>query len=307
MIGMFAVSFFIVLLITPFFIRKMHEMGYTVLDQYKQNKPKIADMGGLVILFGIIGSLLFTQILLASYQTLTLLYAILSFFFLFGFIDDLMNFNRAVKILLPFLLALPISSVINDTNIWLGFFIINLGVFYTYLIAPTYVMVVSNLVNMHSGYNGLATGLSSILFFFAALKSYLLYGPESILLILPIFGAVLAFWYYDKYPSKIFLGNSGSLIIGAALGAFLVLNKLELFGVVALLPHIVNFLMYVVWKIKKVGEVKFGKTRKDGSLIVPNNLTFKWFFPYYFRLTEAQATGLMYLITTIFCTIALIL
>jgi UDP-N-acetylglucosamine--dolichyl-phosphate N-acetylglucosaminephosphotransferase len=308
LLGVFAASFFIVLLLIPSFIRKMFIRGYTVIDQYKSRKHQVANMGGLVIAAGVIGSVVLSQLFLGYSEAVVVTYATILLFALFGLIDDFVGMGRAIKILIPLFLALPISLVAKDTTVWLGFFSINLGSLYLYIIAPVYVMVVSNLINMHSGFNGLAIGLSSLLFFFSCIKTYLLYGVDShLLLAAPIFGAILAFWYYDRYPSKIFLGNSGSLMIGAALGAFLVLNKLELFGVVALFPHIVNFLMYVVWKIKKVGEVKFGRLRKDRTLIVPNNLTLKWFFPYYFRLTEVQATSISYLITVIFCAIALML
>jgi len=64
--------------------------------------------------------------------------------------------------------------------------------------------------------------------------------------------------------------------------------------------------MYVVWKIKKIGEVKFGGLREDGTLIVPNPLTFKWLFPYYYRLTERQTMWIMYAITTAFGILGLI-
>jgi UDP-N-acetylglucosamine--dolichyl-phosphate N-acetylglucosaminephosphotransferase len=301
----FVLSFFIVFFSTPAFIKKMFSKGYTVTDQYKSKKPRVANMGGIVLLAGVIVSVILAQLVLGYSKELILMYSIVILFFAFGLTDDLININRALKIFIPFFLALPISLVARDTSVWLGFFSINLGAFYLYVIAPVYVMVVSNLINMHSGYNGLAIGLSSILLFFSAIKAYIVNGPVSLLLAAPMFGAVVAFWYYDKYPSKIFLGNSGSLPMGAALGAFLIANKLELFGVIALLPHIINFLMYVVWKIKKIGEVKFGKLRSDGTLIVPNNLTLKWFFPYYFRLTEIQATSICYLVTVISCAIAL--
>ena len=67
-----------------------------------------------------------------------------------------------------------------------------------------------------------------------------------------------------------------------------------------------NFLMYIVWKIKKLGDVKFGKLRRDGTLVVPNPWTLKWVFPYYFRLTEHQSMWILYLITTFFGLLGLI-
>ena len=56
-----------------------------------------------------------------------------------------------------------------------------------------------------------------------------------------------------------------------------------------------------------MGEIKFGEVRYDGSLKVPNNLTLKWFFPYYYRLTEQQATLIMFLLTAVFGIIGLVL
>lgn len=65
--------------------------------------------------------------------------------------------------------------------------------------------------------------------------------------------------------------------------------------------------MYVYWKIRKIGEIKFGRLRDDGTIEVPNPWTLKWLFPYYFRLTEHQAMWIMYLITTLFCIIGFII
>jgi UDP-N-acetylglucosamine--dolichyl-phosphate N-acetylglucosaminephosphotransferase len=55
----------------------------------------------------------------------------------------------------------------------------------------------------------------------------------------------------------------------------------------------------VVWKIRKVGEIKFGRLREDGTLKVPNPLTMKWILPYYYRVTEPQAILTLYLLTVI--------
>ena len=78
-------------------------------------------------------------------------------------------------------------------------------------IIPIYVMVVSNLVNMHSGYNGLQSGLSSILIITLCIKSFLDGTLNHILPVGSILGAILAFYMFNRYPSKVFEGNIGSL------------------------------------------------------------------------------------------------
>jgi len=74
-----------------------------------------------------------------------------------------------------------------------------------------------------------------------------------------------------------------------------------------LIPHTINFLMYVYWRVKKYPQVKFGKTRYDGTLEVPNNLTLKWVLPYYFRAMEKQSTYAMFAVTAIFCVIGILI
>ncbi|UCD02962.1 MAG: UDP-N-acetylglucosamine-1-phosphate transferase, partial [Candidatus Aenigmatarchaeota archaeon] len=296
----FFTSLLSVMYLAPKLIRKLREKGYVVNDNYKPGKPKVADMGGLVLLGGVLASLIVAQFFVVSVETLLIFYLVGINFMVFGLIDDILGINRFWKMVLPFFLALPIALLNVDTSLWIGFTQIELGILYSLIIAPLYVMVVANLVNMHSGYNGLASGLTLILLCFVELKVFLETGMVNLIYIMPMLGALAGFFYFEKYPSKIFLGNCGSLFLGAILGGLLVLNNLELFGVIILTPHIINFLMYVVWKLKKVGEIKFGKIRADGTLEVPNNLTLKWVPNYYFRLTEQQSTFIMFLLTSIF-------
>ena len=71
-------------------------------------------------------------------------------------------------------------------------------------------MVVSNLVNMHSGYNGLQSGLSSILIVTILIKSLLDDNFENIEVSVIFLGSILGFLYFNFYPASIFEGNIGS-------------------------------------------------------------------------------------------------
>ena len=160
-------------------------------------------------------------------------------------------------------------------------------------------MVVSNLVNMHSGFNGISGGVTTILLAFSAIASFIKYGYIGLVYVAPILGAMIAFMYFNKYPSRIFLGNIGTLMIGGALGGFIIFQNMEIFGVIILIPHIINFLMFVYWKIRGYPHIKFGKVDQNGILHVPNNLTVKWFLPYYFPMTEKKAILLCYLFSVL--------
>jgi len=173
-------------------------------------------------------------------------------------------------------------------------------------------MVVANLINMHSGYNGLAGGLTLILLGFVALKLALV-GPLKLLFyIIPLFFALSAFMWYNKYPSRIFLGNVGSSLIGAGLGAMLVFFDLEFFGVVILVPHIANFVLWLLWVLlmkkdpKKYAHVKFGQLKKDGRIDAPNYLTVKYAMSRIFNLNEKHSTWACFALTCVFGIIGIV-
>lgn len=309
----FLVSFLTCFVVIPFLIRKFKEKDekpYVVPDMYKKDKSKIPNLGGLGILFGVIAGLIVAQLLIVDVNNLMIFYFVVIVYAIFTLIDDLIDVGRKSKIFIPFFLALPIALLNIDTTFSFYFFELDMGVFFSYVIAPVYLMVVANLINMHSGFNGLQTGLSGILLTTIAIKVIMRYGWETTHFIMPVLAAVLAFWYFDRYPSKIFLGNVGSYTIGPAVGGLLILNNMEFFGMIILLPHIVNFLMAVyseiVKKYKKKANI-FAKLRKDGTIEAPDYPALKWLLARYFKLTEKQLTYLMYLFTIVFCGIGLIL
>jgi len=308
LVALFIPGFLTSFLTTPFFIKRLTKRKHTARDMYKRGNPQKPTMGGIVILSGVLASLIFAQLLLPEVLNLLIFYFVIFLFAFFGLVDDLLSIkSNLVKVIFPFFLSLPISLLNFDTTLSLIFTEINLGVWYSLLIAPLYVTVVANLINMHSSYNGLSVGLSLILLCTIGVRSYLTYGYESLFYLLPILSSTLAFFFFNKYPSRIFEGNSGTYMLGAAIGGLLILLNMEIFGIIILIPHIVNFLMYVYLKIRKRKIIKFGKTDREGYLIVPHPMSLKWTLPYYFKMTEKQAIVAMYLLTLLFCLLGLTL
>ena len=303
---LFGIGFFVTFFSTPKFIRKLIRNEFGVKDVYKKGKL-VPTIGGLAIIAGILVSLIVSIFCVSSIEHLLIFYFVIFTFAIFGLLDDLVNVGRTLKIVAPFFMAIPIALLNTDTSLWIIFEQIELGHYYSYIIAPLYLMVVVNLVNMHSGYNGLQSGLSTLIISFLTLKALMTHSYDEIVYIAPIYGALVAFMWYNKYPSKIFEGNIGSLAVGAAIGGYIImLNDMEVYGIIILIPHIINFILYVYWRIKNVQDSKYGKIREDGTLDVPNQLTLKWVLPYYRRMTEQQATYAMYSLTIMFGIIGLI-
>ncbi len=292
-------SFLVTFFLIPRFIRKLKEEGHIVKDYYKIKETFVPTMGGLPILMGVLSALIILQLIFPDVEHLLIFYFVIFIYAVFGLVDDLVNVGRKIKLVAPFFLAFPIALLNIDTSLSLIFTEVELGILFSYIIAPLYVMVVSNLINMHSGFNGVSGGTTTILLGFTAIASFIKYGFVGLIYVAPILGAMIAFMYFNRYPSRIFLGNIGTLMIGASLGGFIIFQNLEIFGVIILIPHIINFLMFVYWKIRKYPHIKFGKVRKDGTLEVPNNLTMKWLLPYYFPMTEKKAVLVTYLFSIV--------
>lgn len=290
----------------PYFIEELHKNKILAKDYYKRNTPEVADRGGIAILLIAMLSLSLNSLFFKFTPTNYVAMIVIALFGLFGVLDDMINIGRTSKLLIMYYCSYPLMQYAGHTSLSIpdvGY--IYLGILYFQFIIPTYVLVASNLVNMHSGYNGLASGLSIIVLISLIIRSVLMHDVENIISVAAITGATIGFYIYDRNPSRIFWGNVGSLTVGAAIGAIIVVQGFVISGFVMLIPHTVNFLMYVYWKVKKYPVAKFGKDRGDGILEVPNPLTLKWVLPYYYPVTEKQATYAMYALTSFFCLIGI--
>ncbi len=298
------VPLFVTAVSMPYFIKELIENRITAKDQYKRNPSVVADRGGIAILLIAMLSLSLNSLFFKFTSTNYVAMIVIALFGLFGVLDDMINIGRTSKLLIMYYCSYPLIQYAAHTAIILpGIGSLDLGIFYLQFIVPTYVLVASNLVNMHSGYNGLASGLSIIVLVSLIIKSVLIGDVENIISVAAITGATIGFYIYERYPARIFWGNVGSLTVGAAIGTIIVLQDFVISGFIMLIPHTVNFLMYVYWRAKKYPHVKFGKEREDGTLEVPNPLTLKWVLPYYYNVTEKQATYAMFLLTSFFCVI----
>ena len=304
----FVVPFIATLLVMPFLIQRLKENKIFAKDMYKKDRPDVAINGGLIIL---LISLLALSIISLFYRNYILpanyvIIMVVTLFALFGILDDMINIGRPAKLILLYYCSYSLICCATATLVYVPFIgTIDFGIFYLQLILPLFVPVVSNLVNMHSGFNGLAPGLSLIVLVTLILKTIVNGEIMDILFIVCLTGSLAAYWLFEKYPARIFWGNIGALSIGAAIGATMVVEGFIFSGFVMLIPHTVNFLLYVYWRLrpKQYPIAKFGKIREDGTLDVPNPLTLKWVLPYYFPMTERQGANVMYALTGIFCII----
>ncbi|APR98405.1 phospho-N-acetylmuramoyl-pentapeptide-transferase [Wolbachia endosymbiont of Folsomia candida] len=272
----FFTSFIFGLILFPYFIKLLKELsksGQPIRpygpESHLITKKDIPTMGGIVILI----SSLFPILLLAQLTPEILLLIFITLCFaLLGFIDDYLKLkanhyrglNGKAKILIQFIVALIGMSILNVYSAE-GFtktylfkeMIIDLG--YLYVPFAAFVIVgSSNAVNLTDGLDGLAATQAITSFASLGLIAYITQADINIILFCIAFiGAILSFLWFNTHPAKIFMGDVGSLSIGAVLGLTSILIKRELLFAVIGAIFVIETLSVII----QVSYFKYTKFR----------------------------------------------
>jgi UDP-N-acetylglucosamine--dolichyl-phosphate N-acetylglucosaminephosphotransferase len=238
-------SFAIAFVIIPKLIKKMKESGITGKDVNKKGKPEIPEMGGVAVLFAFTISLCFVVgmgKLIDSIIEPPILAAISVFFVaaLIGIIDDVSILSQRFKCVFAAFAALPLMLIHFGTpSISLPF---NMVIDFNYhlywlILVPFGVTGVANAMNMSAGYNGVESGQVVVISFFLLIISVVKGTPEvSLMIFAALMGSALALYYFNRYPSKIFVGDIGSLGMGAVIAAGVIMGNIEFYGIICILP-----------------------------------------------------------------------
>ena len=117
----------------------------------------------------------------------------------------------------------------GQTSWVVGTLHIDLELGWLYGLAILFVLVgASNAVNLTDGLDGLAGGLAAIALIAYSLISLTVGFQEIGLFSLILVGSIVGFLIYNTHPAKIFMGDTGSLALGAAMGAIAILTHREL-------------------------------------------------------------------------------
>ena len=98
-----------------------------------------------------------------------------------------------------------------------------------------WIVAIMNMVNFLDGLDGLAAGVCGISGFTFCLIALSLGRPEPAILAAIVFGACLGFLRHNFYPARIFMGDSGALLLGFTLGALAIQGLLKTAAVATLL------------------------------------------------------------------------
>ena len=213
-----------------------------------QKKSGTPTMGGIIFIIPTIITTIFlilTNKIEFSVNLLIVLFVFISYS-LIGFLDDYLSIKRnkneglsqIQKLLLQFVVALifyilyckytTANSVLEITLLHIKW---NLGWFYGIFILLILVGS-SNAVNLTDGLDGLAGGLSAIAFVAFGLISWGSYWIEGYqdmgIFCFILVGSIMGFLVYNTNPAKVFMGDTGSLTLGATLATIAILTNHEL-------------------------------------------------------------------------------
>ena len=130
-----------------------------------------------------------------------------------------------------------------------------------------WIVAIMNMVNFLDGLDGLAAGVCGISGFTFCLIALSLGRPEPAILAAIVFGACLGFLRHNFYPARIFMGDSGALLLGFTLGALAVQGLLKTAAIATLLFPLLILAVpildtsFVVAKRIKYGEPIYGADR----------------------------------------------
>jgi phospho-N-acetylmuramoyl-pentapeptide-transferase len=251
----------ICLVVGPWLIRKLQSLQ--IDQQIREDGPQshqikkgTPTMGGVLIIFAVVISTVLWANLSINYTWLILLVTV--GFGLIGFIDDYRKLagqsskgiSGKARLSAEIVIALFVSIILYlnpgfNSQVTIPFFktvLPNLG--WGYVLLSTFIIVgTANAVNLTDGLDGLAIGPITICFatyvlfaYFSGnikVASYLQIPYVSGSGELAVFcgalvGAALGFLWFNAYPAEIFMGDVGSLSLGAALGTTAIITKQEI-------------------------------------------------------------------------------
>jgi len=227
----FAFALFITAKLMPIIIDFSGKLD--LVDKPNERKVHVApipNLGGIGIFIGYMVATIGWMVYYGgsmkggSMEAAFILYGLM-ILFVMGIIDDQIDMRASLKFIIQIGVALLIASAgtrIEDLN---GLFRIDeMHIILQYGLTVLLLVGLVNAFNLIDGVNGLAGGIA---FIDAIIMGVLLYNPEAILISLLAFGiagALLGFLLYNFGTAKIFMGDTGSLVIGYILAVLGVLT-----------------------------------------------------------------------------------
>jgi len=248
-----SIAFFSVYGLTPIFIKALTSRNLTVKDVNKKGDVMIPRPGGIPIVIGLVAA----EIALYAFFPISEILAVIIVSilgFCVGFVDDRKVMGGWFKPLALAFCAAPILLLgAYDSNLSFPLFgLVQIPSLYLALVIFM-IPITGNTINSIDVLNGVASGVVTIASFALAISLFIMQNYEIGIASLCLAFASLGFYKYHKFPSKIFPGDSGALVLGSTYGVIAIVGHVEVISAIAILPAVINSFLFLT-SVKKIVE-----------------------------------------------------
>lgn len=261
-------------------------------------------MGGIAIVAALIlGCIVGREF---SIDTVVMLIVTILFGFI-GFTDDYIKVAKKhnlglrawQKLVLQITFAVGLAIYMayysgEGTNVWVPFIntYVDFGGMYIPFVAFV-VVAMANSVNLTDGLDGLSSGVTALVAFFFAIVAVEFSQSSAGVFACALSGACLGFLIFNKYPAKLFMGDTGSMALGGALAAVAIVMKAELLLPIAGLIYVMEALSVIIQ------VVSFKSTGKRVFKMAPIHHHFEMC-----GMKEKNVVFMFWFVTAVCCVVA---
>lgn len=274
------ISFLITVVLSRIFIPilKSIKMGQKILDigpRWHKSKEGTPTMGGLFFIASSILPVIACAIWLRN-VTLAIHYVFVLVNGLIGFTDDYVKFfkkqNQGLtavqKLLLQFCVTVVYIAVLKamgviDTSVAIPFVntTVDFGFIY-YIILTVGIVFTTNSTNLTDGIDGLLSSVTSVVMIFMSVLAFKSGNVQAGVMTGTMLGGALGFLVYNFHPARVFMGDTGSLFMGAVVCAAAIMLEVPMILIfVGIIYYIESFSVVIqVISYKLTGKRVFRMT-----------------------------------------------
>ena len=220
---------------------------YDMPNARKEHAEPIPTMGGIAIVAGMMISLLLWFPFRTQLAQISFFFSITILFGL-GILDDLKDLPARYKFIIQICLAglIALSGIrITSFDGLFGIYELPLSAQYTFTILA--IVGITNAFNLIDGIDGLAGGLGFMSLITLGMFLTMNGDMNTALIAFALAGGILAFLYFNFNPAKIFMGDTGSLVLGFVTAVLCIrLMQVNVFAADPVLPHAPLFVLGIV-------------------------------------------------------------
>tara|TARA_Y100000310_G_scaffold104733_1_gene103081 strand:- start:4381 stop:5394 length:1014 start_codon:yes stop_codon:yes gene_type:complete len=274
-------SFLVAVLFLPKWIKKSQKVGLLLENMNKFGHPKnIASSGGVVVVLAFVLGVLFyvairTFVMEGDGVTLEIfaLLGVILILAIVGFTDDVLGWRHGglsirFRIFLALMASIPLVVINAGHHVinipFLG--PISIGLLYPLVLIPLGIAGAATTYNFLAGFNGLEAGQGIIILSFLSFVAYATGSSWLAIIGLCMVGALIGFYFYNKFPAKVLPGDSLTYAVGALIACMAILGNFERIALFVVLLYFVEVGLKSRGRLKKHS---FGIPDENGNLSLP--------------------------------------